>query len=365
MRRVCLGRTGLEVSAIGLGASALGGVFEEVRDEDGMRTVHAALEAGITLFDVAPAYGATRSERVLGEALAGVSRESFVLSTKVGKTTDEGGRDHFDYSESGIRRSLDASLTRLGVDYVDLLHLHDFDYRSGMLEAQAFAEGFPTLRKLREEGRIRAVGAGIYAMDLWKRVVLEVDLDVVLLHNHHTLCDIRSIELLPLLEARGIGVINAAPFASGLLTGHNPPAWHPAPPEARRVFARAAAYAEHRGVPLARLALAFSCQEPRLPVTLFSCASPRVLRRNLEWSVQPVDRNLVAEVQRILEPVMNRQWPYGGERPEPSPAGDEGATLTSPPVRHHVEEASGGDNSTENANENNLEDVLWTKGAML
>ncbi len=318
MKTVRLGRTGLRVSAIGLGASALGGVFEPVAEGDAVRTVHAALEAGITLFDVAPAYGATRSERLLGEALRGVPRASFVLSTKVGKTTDEQGRDTFDYSEDGIRRSLDASLERLGVDRVDLLHLHDFDYREGTLEAQALGEGFPTLRALRAEGRIGAVGAGIYAMDLWKRVLLEVDPDAVLLHNHHTLCDVRAVELLPLLEARDTGVINAAPFASGLLTGGAPPAWHPAPPEARAVFARAAALAERRGVPLARLALAFSCQEPRLPVTIFSCSTPEVLQRNLAWAAEPVDRDLVAEVQRILEPVMNRQWAYGGARPAPT-----------------------------------------------
>lgn len=314
MKRVRLGRTGLEVSVIGLGASALGGVFEEVRDEDGVRTVHAALEAGITLFDVAPAYGATRAERVLGEALAGVPREQFVLSTKVGKMTDSSGHDHFDFSREGILRSLDASIRRLGVEHVDLLHLHDFDYRGRTLATQALTEGFPTLHELRGEGRIGAIGAGIYAMDLWKQVLLEADPDVILLHNHHTLCDIRSVELFPLLEARDTGVINAAPFASGLLTGQAPPAWHPAPPEARRVFARAAAYAEHRGVPLARLALAFSCQEPRLPITLFSCATPDLLWRNLEWAADPVDRDLVAAVQQILEPVMNVQWGYGEGR---------------------------------------------------
>lgn len=314
MKQVALGRSGLVVSALGLGASALGGVFGEVAEDDAIRTVHAALEAGITLFDVAPAYGATRSERVLGRALAGVPRERYVLSTKVGKSTDAAGRDHFDYSADAIRRSLDASLARLGVDAVDVLHLHDFDYLAGTLAASALTEGFATLQALKAEGRIRAVGAGIYAMDLWKRVLTEVELDVILLHNHHTLCDIRAFELLPLTEARGIGVINAAPFASGLLTGHEPPAWHPAPAEARRVFAEAAARAEAAGVPLARVALAFSCQEPRLPVTLFSCAHPDVLRRDLCWASAPVDRVLVARIQRVLEPVMNHQWPYGGVR---------------------------------------------------
>src|SRR5690606_10525255 len=134
-------------------------------------------------------------------------------------------------------------------------------------------------------------------------------------HNRHTLCDVRTFELLPLTEARNVGVINAAPFASGLLTGFPPPAWHPAPADARALFAQAAAFAVEHGTSLPRLALAFSCQEPRLPVTVFSCADRATLKRNLRWAREPVDRELVARVQRILEPVMNREWAYGGTQP--------------------------------------------------
>ncbi len=311
MRRVALGRTGLEVSAVGLGTSALGGVYGAVEEPEAFATVAAALELGITLFDTAPAYGATRSETVLGRALRGVARESYVLSTKAGKTTSESGVDSFDFSESGVRRSVSESLERLGTDRLDIVHLHDFDYQGGRHVDQAVAEGFPTLSALKGEGIVGAVGAGIYFMDQWKRVLREVQLDAVLLHNHHTLCDIRAYELLPLLEAQRVGIINAAPFASGLLSGHEPPAWHPAPPAARALFARAAAVTAERGVPLARLALQFAGSEPRLPVTLFSCADPLTLRRDLEWLADPPDPDLVADVQRVLEPVMNRQWAYG------------------------------------------------------
>ena len=313
--RVALGRSGLTVSRVGLGTSALGGVFGEVRDDVGVATVEAALAAGITLFDTAPAYGATRSERVLGEALRGVPRSTFELSTKVGKRTDSDGRDHFDFGADGIRRSVDASAERLGVGVLDIVHLHDFDVRGDDDVEEALTTGFATLQALKAEGRIRAVGVGIYRLDVWKRVLTDVDPDVVLLHNHHTLCDVRAFELLPLLEELEIGVLNAAPFASGLLTGAPPPAWHPAPPEAVARFAQAARLSEAAGVPLARLALAFSASEPRLPVTLFSCADPAVLERNLTWWDGPVDRRLAAQVQRVLEPVMNRQWAYGRAEP--------------------------------------------------
>src|SRR5690606_14809000 len=172
-------------------------------------TVQAAREPGVNLLDVAPAYGATRSERVLGRALVGVDRASYVLSTKAGKTTDANGDDHFDYSEEAIRYSVDLSMERLGVDHLDIVHLHDFDYEDGCHVEQALEEGFPTLHALKSEGLIGAVGAGVYFMDVWKRVLNEVALDVILLHNHHTLCDIRAFELLPLLVDKDIGVINA------------------------------------------------------------------------------------------------------------------------------------------------------------
>lgn len=311
MRTVQLGKTGILCSVLGLGTSALGGVFGEVEERVAAQTVEAALEAGITLFDSAPAYGSTRAEQRVGNALRGVPRGNYVLSTKVGKSTDASGRDHFDYSAAAVRRSVDASLTRLKVDYIDVVHVHDFDYEGASHANRALDEGIATLIELRDEGLVRATGAGIYAMDLWKRVLAEAPIQVALIHNHHTLCDIRAYELLPLAEARGIGVLNAAPFASGLLTGGRLPAWHPAPAWAVEIVERAAAVAEGHGTSLARLALGYASHEPRLPVTIFSCADAETLLRNLRWATEPLDWRAVADVQCALEPVMNHQWQYG------------------------------------------------------
>lgn len=315
MRTALLGRTGISVSRVGLGCSALGGVFGAVAQSEAIATVHAALDAGVTLFDTAPAYGATRSERLLGKALTGVDRDRFVLSTKAGKQTDENGEDTFDFSEAGIRRSVDESRERLGVERIDVVHLHDFDYEGGRHFAQALEEGVPTLRALQAEGVINAVGAGIYFMAAWKRALLSVELDVIVLHNHHTLCDVRGHELLALLEAKGTGVINAAPLASGLLTGAPPPSWHPAPPSARAALERAKATAEAHGASLPRLAFAFAASEQRLPVTLFSCRSRAELEQGLQWLSEEPDALAVAAVQTELEPLMNVQWPYGGTDP--------------------------------------------------
>lgn len=307
-----LGSTGLSVSRLSFGASSLGGVFHEVDEAEAKRAVRIALDAGINYIDVSPAYGATKAEQVLGAALRDVPRDRYVLSTKVGKYTKPGcyGCDTFDYSAKRVRASIAESMKRIGVDYIDIVYLHDFDYADQKYADEALSEGLEELRRLKDEGRIGAVGAGIYAMDLWKRTILNGDIDVLLVHNHYCLNDIRIVELFPLCEARGIGIVNASPFASGLLTDRGAPPWHPADEDARALFQKAAAVCAERGTSISKVALQFSTQHPRIPTTLFSSARPSSVEKNLSWYEEPCDYHLVAEIQMILEPVMNRQWAY-------------------------------------------------------
>ncbi len=307
-----LGRTGLKVSRLSFGASALGGVFREVDEAEGIRAVHAALDAGINYFDVAPAYGGTVAETVLGKALKGIPRDRYILSTKAGKYPAPGGygADVLDYSAATIRAGLAASMARLGVDHVDIVHLHDFEYQGFSRTESAFAEGFPALVALKHEGRIGAVSAGVYPLDLWRRVVAEAPVDAILLHNHYCLNDTRGLELAPDCAARGIGIINASPFASGLLTGGPVAAWHPADAADRRVFAQAARLCEQRGTPIARLALQFACTGHPFATTMFSTARAESVSRNLAWSREPLDRDLLAAVREVLAPVLDKQWDY-------------------------------------------------------
>jgi aryl-alcohol dehydrogenase-like predicted oxidoreductase len=312
MEYVELGKTGARVSRLSFGASSLGGVFREVDEAEGIRAVHAALDAGINYFDVAPAYGGTVAETVLGKALRGIARDRYVLSTKAGKYAAPGayGADVLDYSEARIRAGLEESMRRLGVERLDLVHLHDFEYQRGARTASAFAEGFPALAALKREGRIGAVGAGIYPMELWFRVVAEAPVDAIMLHNHYCLNDTRGLELAPACRARNIGTINASPFASGLLSGNPAPAWHPADDADRRVFAEAARFCEERGASLAKLAFQFACHDSPFHTTMFSTARVRSVRRNLAWYGEPLDPDLLAGVRRILQPVLDKQWDY-------------------------------------------------------
>lgn len=312
MKYNLLGKTGLNVSRLSFGASALGGVYGPVDEAEGIRAVHTALDLGINYFDVAPAYGGTVAETVLGKALKDIPRDRYYLSTKAGKYTQPGGYgdDTLDYSSTRIRASLQESARRLGTDYFDIIHLHDFEYQQRRHTEWALAEGVQTLLELKKQGCIGNVSFGIYPMDLWHRIFDTLPADAGLVHNHYTLNDTRALELLPMAKQKGIGIINGSPFGSGLFSGREAPAWHPAGEADRRLFREAAALCEKRGTPISKLALQFSSQHPDFPTTLFSSSRPESVRRNVAWHEEPFDPELLADVQRMLSPIRNKQWDY-------------------------------------------------------
>ena len=306
------GNTDMEVSALSFGASSLGGVFHDVDEEEAIATVNAALSAGINYFDVAPAYGGTRAETVLGKALEGVDRSAYYLSTKVGKQTDPDhyGRDSFDYSDHGIRESLQASLDRLGVDYVDVCYLHDIEYEGGKNIDWAIQEGVAAMRALKSEGVVRYFGFGIYPIELWQRLLHDVEFDAGLVHNHYCLNDSRLALLMPVAHEKGVGIVNASPFATGLLTDRGPADWHPANGEQREVVRRAADYCRERGTSISKLAFQFSSQSTAASTTMFSTANRRSLERSLDWYDAPYDPAILASVRHILEPVTDVDWAW-------------------------------------------------------
>jgi len=302
----------MKVSRLSFGASSLGGVFHSVDEAYAIRAVHVALECGINFFDVAPAYAGTVSETVLGKALRGVKRDRYYLSTKVGKYTKPGtyGEDTLDYSRARIRKSIKESAECLGTDYFDLIHIHDIEYQGRKHTEWALTEGYESVLELKHEGAIGGVSFGIYPMDLWKKIFSSLDVDAGLVHNHYCLSDTRISELLPIAKEKGIGIINGSPFGSALLTDRGPADWHPANAQERATFKAAADFCRKQGSSIAKLALQFASQNPSLPTTLFSSANPESVRRNVEWYQEPVDLQLVAEVQKLLSPVRDKQWNY-------------------------------------------------------
>ncbi len=309
MRYRTLGRTGLEVSVLGFGGSPLGGVFGEVDTTECVRTVHAALDAGINYFDVAPFYGLTRAETMLGKCLAGVPRERFLLSSKVGRY----GEADFDFSAGRVTRSVEESLQRLGVETIDLLICHDIEYVS---LNQIVEETLPALRKIQETGKVRFLGISGLPLQIFRTVLDRTDLDFILSYCHYSLNDTSLESLLPGLRERGVGVVNASALGMGLLTDRPLPKWHPAPSELRAAAAAALACCRERGVALAHLGLQFALANPEIATTLVGIADRTTLAKNLTALESAPDPELLRNVQEILRPVHNLSWPSG--RPENS-----------------------------------------------
>lgn len=304
-----LGRTGIKVSALAFGGSSLGSAFRSIREADGIRAVHVALDHGINLIDTAPYYGATTAETVLGKALRTVARDRYYLATKVARYGPE--IPDFDFSAARVTRSVDESLTRLGVDYVDFIQVHDMEF--GDLE-QIINETIPALQKLKAAGKTRFVGITCLPVHLFRTVLDRVDVDQIQSYCHYCLNDTALADLLPYLNEKHVGIFNSAPLAMRLLSSEGPPDWHPAPAALRAKCAEAAAHCRSRGADLSKLALQFSLAEPGIHTTILGTANPLNVEQNLRTIEEPLDRQLLAEVQAILAPVHNMTWPSG--RPE-------------------------------------------------
>lgn len=304
-----LGRTGLDVSMLGYGASPLGGVFGAVDERAGVRAVRAALDLGVNVIDVSPYYGATVAETVLGKALQGVDRDSYVLATKVGRY----GEASFDFSAARVVASVEESLRRLGTDHLDLIQCHDIEF--GDLD-QIAGETLPALAALRDAGKVRFLGITGYPLEALTRVVAAFPVDTVLSYCRYTLLDRALAAAVPEFAGRGVAVMNASPLAMGLLSERGAPPWHPAPPEVRKASAAAVRLCAERGVDIAQVALRFAAEPAAFATTFVGSASAENMTCNVRWALTPLDPDLVHDIATVLAPVLGYAWSSG--RPENS-----------------------------------------------
>ncbi|QYR23076.1 aldo/keto reductase [Paenibacillus sp. sptzw28] len=299
-----LGNTGMDVSILSFGASSLGSVFRDIDDAEGIRTVHEALDAGINYIDVAPYYGLTKAESVLGKAIREVPRSRYYLSSKAGRY----GPDTFDFSGRRIVASVEESLARLHTDYLDILFLHDIEFvEPGIL----YEEAFPALDRLKREGKIRNTGICGLPIRLFETFLPHVQADAIISYCHYSLSDTTLLRLLPLIEEKGVGLVNASPLSMGLLGTRGTPDWHPAGDEIKRICRQAAEYCAEQGEDISRLAIQFSTMNERIPTTLVSTANPANIRKNAAWVTEPIDHELLHEVLGILEPIKDKTWSSG------------------------------------------------------
>lgn len=314
---VPLGRTALHVTRLGFGSAPLGNLFEPVSDETAGETVSRTWDLGVRLFDTAPVYGYGLAEQRLGEVLRGKPRDELVVATKVGRlmradaAVDEGPAHDgvpifkdlppvssvWDFSYDGVMRSVEESLERLGLDRIDVLHIHDPD---NYME-QALAESYRALDQLRSERVIGAVGAGMTHAGALARLAREADFDCFLLASRYTLLDHDSLdELLPVCEERGVALIVGGVYNSGILANPEPGAtfeYRPAPPELIERARRLAEVCARHDVPLKAAAIQFPFGHPMVASVLTGSRSVDEIEENVRMFETPIPDELWAELR--------------------------------------------------------------------
>lgn len=306
------------LTELGLGAAQLGNLARMTSDEDARGAVDAAWESGVRYFDTAPHYGLGLSERRLGAALAQRPRAEYTVSTKVGRLLvpspetkhlqDDGGfavpaafRRSWDFSRDGILRSLEGSMERLGLDHIDIVYLHDPDHHW----QEASTTGIDTLVELRDQGVVKALGAGMNQAGMLTEFIRRCDVDVVMVAGRHTLLDHSAQDdLLPLAQERGVGVVAAAVYNSGLLSAPRPPvsATYDYQPASRELLGRAAAIAdvcERHDSSLPVAAIAYPLLHPAVTSVVLGARDAVQSRTNADRLAAPVPDALWEELTRL------------------------------------------------------------------
>ena len=305
-----LGKTLLRVTRLGLGSAPLGGLFEEVTDDEAHRVVEAAWQAGIRFFDTAPLYGHGLAEKRLGAVLRTKHRDEFVLASKVGRLLRAGAPPEpgqaykgapavnpvFDFSYDGVMRSVEESLKRLGLDRIDVLHIHDPDHHF----EEALSGAYRALDQLRAEGTIKAVGAGMNQAEMLARFAREAEFDCFLLAGRYTLLDRGGArELLPLCVEKTISIIAGGVFNSGILANPRPGTtfdYRQAPPELVQRAREMQEICSRRGVELKAAAIQFPLRHPAVASVLTGCRSVREVEENVRMFETPIPSALWDEL---------------------------------------------------------------------
>ena len=312
MRYTELGKTGMKISHLSFGASSLGSVFHETRLNESIEAVEAAIDGGINFIDVSPYYGHYKAETVLGQALKNIPREKYYLSTKVGRYGKD-GVNTWDYSAKRVTDSVYESMERLGVDFIDLINVHDIEFQSALPGGlqKVVDETLPALVELRSKGVVGHVGITDLQLQNLKWVVEHSEtgtVESVLNFCHYCLNDDALADYVEFFEQNGVGIINASPLSMGLLSQRGVPDWHPAPKPLVDACQKAAEYCREKGYPIEKLAVQYSVSSPHIASTLFSSANPDNVRRNILWANEEPDWQLVEEVKNIIGDQQRVTW---------------------------------------------------------
>lgn len=314
----CIGATELAVTRLGFGSVPIGGLYQTVSQEQALGAVHAAWQTGVRFFDTAPMYGKGKSEIYLGQALSEYSRDDYVLATKVGRLLRQTDKHHprhpedeetiwvgapdvdliFDFTYDGTMRSLEGSLERLGVDRLDIVHIHDPDNAPD----EALEGAYKALVKLREEGVIRAVGAGMNQSEMLCRFARQGGFDCFLIAGRYTLLDQSALdELLPTCLEHRVSIFAGGVFNSGILA-------RPEDPNPKYDYVRATPTVIERArkveaictahqVPIKAAAVQFPCGHPAVASIIVGSRSAEEAIENAEMFAVPIPDDLWLELK--------------------------------------------------------------------
>ncbi len=304
-----LPRSGLTLTALGLGGAQMGGIYRETPYADADGAFRAAWDAGVRYVDTAPYYGYTRAERRLGTMVSERERSAFRISTKAGRLmvpdetvpAEENGWFHplpfrptYDYTHDGILRSFEHSQQRLGLLHVDLLYVHDIGrYTHGDAHAHYWAQltgggGFKALLRLRDEGRVGGIGLGVNEIEVVHDAMGEADLDAVMLAGRYTLLEQRSLALLDACARQKVGVVVAGVFNSGILAGGRNFDYGQAPADIVERTRTLRDLCTRLEVPLQAAALQFPMAHPAVSSCVVGARNADQMRSNVAWFEQDI-----------------------------------------------------------------------------
>ena len=302
-----LGKTGLDVSVLGFGASPMGNVFDPVEESETIAAVHLALDHGVNFFDVSPFYGLTLAESRLGKALEG-RRKDVILATKCGRYDLQ----EFDFSKKRILQSIDESLTRLRTDYLDLFQLHDIEFVD---KAIILEEAVPAIQEVVKSGKARFWGITGLPVRYLAQIARETNPDTVLSWAHYNLReDEINDEWVPLSEQMGFGLMNAAPLLQRILSDSPLPPWHRSPEEVKAMQPILSALCQSYGLRLSEVAMKYAMDHPKIATTIVGMSEEYMVRQNLSSIDLEIPNELLEKILTLVEPVKNRMWFEGKEK---------------------------------------------------
>nr|XP_002739218.2 PREDICTED: L-galactose dehydrogenase-like [Saccoglossus kowalevskii] len=291
-----LGNTGLQVSVLGFGASSLGSVFHETDDDEAIQVVYKAIKSGINIIDVAPWYGHGKAETILGQALRDIPRQAYYLTTKVGRYQPKLD-EMFDFTAERTMRSVNESLQRLGLNYVDIIQIHDMEFAPNL--DVILNDTLWALQRVKDSGKAKFIGITGYPMDNFR----------IKMSNKNKLTTITGVTI---SQEKNVAVMNAAPISMGLLSNRGPPSWHPATDDIKDACKEAAKYCQDKGVDISKLAMHFTLDHDEIPTTFVSTASLSILESNLACvheKLSTLETNTMADVMnRYFRPLGNKTW---------------------------------------------------------